>query len=103
MLPAEQLPYRVSSQGGAPCQPLLRAGAHALVVGQGSGILPLLVARAGAGRVTAVERGPMLYRMARQALAGNPTWADAVHLLDRPLSQVTVQGVSYLPCHLEGQ
>ena len=34
----------------------------------------------------------MLYRMARQALAGNPLWADTVHLLDQPLIQVTVQG-----------
>ena len=55
-------------------------------------MLPLLAARAGAGHVTAVERGQSLYRMARQALRGNPMWADAIQLLDRPLGQVTVQG-----------
>ena len=63
-----------------------------LVVSQGSGMLPLLAARAGAGHVTAVERGPMLYRMAKQALKGNPMWADTIQLLDRPLGQVTVLG-----------
>lgn len=80
---------------------LLCAGAHVLVLSQGSGMLPLLVARTGAGRVTAVERGPMLYRMAKQALASNPTWADTIHLLDRPLSQVTVHGACYLAAMLK--
>ena len=37
-----------------------------LVLGAGGGMLSLLAAQAGAGRVTAVERSRMLYRMARQ-------------------------------------
>ena len=86
---------RAQWTGLPPCLP---AGAHALVLSQGSGMLPLLVARAGAGRVTAVERGPMLYRMAKQALAGNPMWSDVIHLLDRPLSQVNVQGMPQHCC-----
>ena len=63
-----------------------------LVVSQGSGLLPLLASRAGAGRVDAVERSRMLFRMAKQALAGNPMWADVVHLLTCPLSQVCIAG-----------
>lgn len=47
---------------------LLRAGAHVLVLGAGTGVLPLMAAGAGAGSVTAVERTRMLYRMARQVL-----------------------------------
>ena len=42
--------------------------------------------------MTALERTRMLYRMAKQALAGNPMWADVVHLLNRPLSLVHVAG-----------
>ena len=47
------------------------SGAHVLVLGQGSGMLGLLAARAGATVVTCIERSAMLYRMAAQALADN--------------------------------
>ncbi|CAL8464829.1 g4364 [Coccomyxa elongata] len=43
------------------------AGAHVLALGAGSGVLALMAARAGARRVTAVERSRMLFRLARQA------------------------------------
>jgi predicted RNA methylase len=45
---------------------LAPAGAHVLVLGAGTGLLPLMSAAAGAGSVTAVERTRMLYRMASQ-------------------------------------
>ena len=69
-------------------------GAHVLVLGQGSGILALLAARAGAERVSSVERSRMLYRMAKQVLAGNTgaAHADRIALLDCPLSCIGVAG-----------
>lgn len=74
-----------------------RPGADALVLGAGGGLLALLAARAGAGCVTAVERSRMLYRMARQVLEANAEGQHReavarVHLLDRRLQSVGVQG-----------
>ena len=70
------------------------AGAHVLVLEQGTGILALLAARAGAGRVTCVARGRMHYRMAKQALAANAAALNAacITLLDRPLTAIRVAG-----------
>lgn len=70
------------------------AGAHVLVLGQGSGILAMLAARCGAGRVTCVERSRMLYRMAKQALLSNrdAPGAERIHLVDGPLSCLHVEG-----------
>ena len=67
-----------------------------LVLGGGGGVAALLAARAGAGRVTAVERERMLYRMARQALAANAAAPGAarITLLDRPLRLVGVAGAA---------
>lgn len=82
---------------GIDCEkyPLLGAGAHVLVLGSGTGVLALAAAAAGAARVTAVERGRMLYRMARFLLDGNRgvPGAAAVHLVDRRLTAVGVAGV----------
>lgn len=52
------------------------AGEHVLALGTGSGLLALLAAGAGAGRVTAVERSRSLYRMAKQVgpAAGDMAW-----------------------------
>ena len=71
-----------------------RTGAHVLVLGQGTGVLALLAARAGAGRVSSVERSRMLFRMAKQALAANTgaTNADRIRLLDCPLRCIGVAG-----------
>lgn len=67
---------------------------HVLVLGAGGGVLSLLAARAGAGRVTAVERTRMLYRMAKQILSSNEgiPGAENVHLLARSLFTVAVAG-----------
>lgn len=43
-------------------------GVHVLTLGAGGGVLPLLTGRAGASRVTALERSRMLYRMAKQTV-----------------------------------
>ena len=74
-------------------------GAHVLVLGGGGGLAALLAARAGAGRVTAVERGRMLFRMAAQALAANAAapGAPRVTLLDQPLRSVGVAGAAPAP------
>ena len=73
-------------------------GAHVLVLGQGSGMLALLAARAGAGRLSSVERSRMLFRMAKQALAANggAAGADCIRLLDRPLQCIGVAGAQQL-------
>lgn len=65
-----------------------------LVLGSGGALTALLAARAGAGRVTAVERGRLLFRMAQQALAANAATPGAarISLLDRPLRSVGVAG-----------
>lgn len=65
-----------------------------LVLSQGTGVLPMLAVQSGAGTVTAIERGRMLYRMAKQTLAANPSLADSISLLDRPLSHCAVSGES---------
>ncbi|KAK9846546.1 hypothetical protein WJX81_006344 [Elliptochloris bilobata] len=69
-------------------------GAHVLVLGGGGGLAALLAARSGAGRVTAVERGRLLFRMAAQTLAANAgaLGAARIALLDRPLHSVGVAG-----------
>ncbi|EIE22937.1 hypothetical protein COCSUDRAFT_83709 [Coccomyxa subellipsoidea C-169] len=74
-------------------------GAHILVLGAGSGLLALMAARAGAGRVTAVERSRMLYRMARQALDANldAPGAANVRIVDCPLRCIGVQGEELPP------
>ena len=65
-----------------------------LVLGAGTGLLGLLAAQAGAGRVTCVERSGMLYRMAKQTLEANAGRlpAGVVHLLPRPLEVAGVLG-----------
>ncbi|GAB4824134.1 hypothetical protein N2152v2_011180 [Parachlorella kessleri] len=80
-------------------QAAVRPGEHALVLGAGSGLLALLAAGAGAGRVTAVERSRSLYRMARQALEANAGREEtkAVELVDRKLTAVGVRGEELPP------
>ena len=65
-------------------------GAHVLALSSGGGILPLLASRAGAGRVTAIERSRMLYRMAKQILSSNmdAPGTENVRLLARSLFAV---------------
>ena len=72
------------------------AGAHVLVLGQGTGILALLAAQAGTGRVSCVERSRMLYRMAQQAVAANARAPNAgsITVLPLPLASIRVAGAA---------
>jgi predicted RNA methylase len=92
-------PRLAAFERGAAAALSARPGAHVLVLSSGGGVLPLLAARAGAGHVTAVERGRMLYRMAKQVLESNGEAKGAanVHLLDRGLRAVGVQGEAAPP------
>lgn len=69
-----------------------------LALGRGSGLLGLLAARAGARRVTCIERGRMLYRMAKHVIEENRSepWSDAIRLLPCRLYGCGVAG--NLPC-----
>lgn len=81
------------------------AGAHILVLGAGSGVLALMAARAGAGRVTAVERSRMQYRMARQALDANldAPGAANIRIVDCQLRGVGVQGAACVTLMTSGR
>jgi predicted RNA methylase len=69
-----------------------KPGAHVLALGSGGGLLSLLAAKHGAGRVSAVERSRMLYRMAKQIISSNidVPGVDNVHLIARNLLAVGV-------------
>ena len=73
---------------------LLSAGGHALVLGSGTGILGLIAAQLGARRVTCIEHGPMLYRVATQTLHSNRhiTGANRIMLVDRGLQSCGIAG-----------
>ena len=73
----------------------MHAGGHVLMVGTGSNILGLMAAQGGARRVTCVEKGLMLYRMAQQTLTSNSTaaWAKNIVILDRRLQACCVKGM----------
>lgn len=74
------------------------AGGHVLVLGSGSNILGLMAAPLGARRVTCVERGPLLLRMAKQTLQSNQhiKGAGKVTLVDRQLQACGVTGERHL-------
>jgi len=46
-------------------------GSHVLDIGSGAGLLAMIAARAGAGRVTTCETNPLLAEIARQVIAVN--------------------------------
>lgn len=65
-----------------------------VVLGSGSNILGLMASQLGARRVTCIERGPMLYRMAKQTLQSNRDikGTDSVCLIDRQLQACGIKG-----------
>lgn len=67
---------------------------HVLTLSSGGGVLGLMAGRAGAGRVTCIERSRMLYRMAKKVLDENKEAPGAVNiqLLSHDLRAVSVQG-----------
>ena len=73
----------------------MAAGAHVLSLGSGTNILGLMAAQLGARRVTCIERGPLLYRMAKQTLQSNADMAAAKHvvLVDRHLQACGLVGM----------
>ena len=66
-----------------------------LSLGSGTNILGLMAAKLGARRITCIEQGPMLYRMAKQTLESNAQVAGAKHivLVDRHLRACGVVGM----------
>lgn len=69
----------------------VRAGDHVLDIGSGSGLLAMLAARAGAGRVTSCEAVPAIAAAARQVVADNGL-AEMVTIVPRP-SQDLIVGI----------
>lgn len=66
-----------------------------LALGSGTNILGLMVAQMGARRVTCIEQGPMLYRMAKQTLLSNAHMpgAKSIVLVDKPLQACGIVGM----------
>ena len=85
--------YERALSGALEAQP----GAHVLALDSGSGLLALMAARLGAGRVTCVTPNRMLYRMCQQSLEQNLEWGAAVHLVKRPLEGCFVAGEASAP------
>ncbi|KAL0046712.1 hypothetical protein WJX82_008116 [Trebouxia sp. C0006] len=69
-------------------------GGHVIVLGNGSNILGLMASQLGARRVTCIERGPMLYRVAKQTLQSNRHMkgTDSICLIDRQLQACGIKG-----------
>ena len=65
-----------------------------IVLGNGSNILGLMASQLGARRVTCIERGPMLYRVAKQTLQSNTHMkgTDSICLIDRQLQACGIKG-----------
>jgi len=68
-----------------------RPGGHVLALSGGGGLLSLMAAKHGGGRVSAIERSRMLYRMAKQIISSNESVprVENVHLIARNLSAVS--------------
>lgn len=66
-----------------------------LTLGSGTNILGLMAAQIGARRVTCIEQGPMLYRMAKQTLLSNTHMpgAKCIVLVDKPLQACGIVGM----------
>lgn len=79
----------------APHPVLLVAGGHVLCLGSGTNIVALMAAQLGARRVTCIEQGPMLYRMAKQTQQSNAhmAWAKHVFLVDGRLQACGIVGM----------
>eukprot|EP00898_Chlorokybus_atmophyticus_P002559 jgi/Chlat1/3303/Chrsp22S03463 len=60
--------------------------AKVLAIGCGNAAVGLLAAKHGASKVVCVERGKMLYRVAKQVITANPQYADVIQLIDSDLA-----------------
>ena len=67
----------------------VRPGSHVLEIGTGGGLLAMMAARAGAGRVTTCERDPVLAALAREIVALNG-YADRVVVIAKRSEDLVV-------------
>lgn len=67
----------------------VRPGMHVVEIGAGSGLLAMMAARAGAGRVTTCETVPEIAETARTVIAANG-YGETVRLLAKPSTEVVV-------------
>jgi type II protein arginine methyltransferase len=64
-------------------------GSHVLDIGSGTGLLAMMAARAGAGRVTTCEANPLLAEIARQVIAVNGL-SEVITVVPRISSELRV-------------
>lgn len=67
-------------------------GDHVLEIGTGSGLLAMMAARAGAGRVTTCEMVPTLAAVAQEIIACNG-YGEMIRVINLPSTQVTVEAM----------
>ncbi len=67
----------------------VRPGMHVLEIGTGSGLLAMIAARAGAGRVVTCERVGAIARRAREIIAGNG-YGDRIVVLEKDSTDLVV-------------
>jgi type II protein arginine methyltransferase len=65
----------------------IRAGMRALEIGTGGGMLALMAARAGAGKVTTCERDPILANIAREIIERNGL-TDRIEVIAKPSEEL---------------
>jgi predicted RNA methylase len=64
-------------------------GSHVLDIGSGTGLLAMIAARAGAGRVTTCEANPLLAEIARQVIAVNDL-SDVITVVPKMSTELRV-------------
>jgi type II protein arginine methyltransferase len=64
-------------------------GSHVLDIGSGAGLLAMIAARAGAGRVTTCEANPLLAEIARQVIAIN-NLSDVITVVPKSSTELRV-------------
>lgn len=93
MLPGYHVPMMNDARRNAAWDNALRAaiepGMHVFEIGTGAGMLALMAARAGAGRVVTCETDPVAAELARELVRHNG-YADRVTVLDMPSQQVEI-------------
>lgn len=67
----------------------VRPGSHVLDIGSGTGLLAMMAARAGAGRVTSCEANPMLAEIARHVVDAHGM-SDVITILPKMSTQIRV-------------
>lgn len=68
---------------------LVQPGSHVLDIGSGTGLLAMMAANAGAGRVTTCESNPLLAEIARQTIAAHHM-EDVIFVVAKPSTELAV-------------